>query len=397
MRSFLFYILGSIYFKAQGGFSERFLNLCHVKGVKLFDLTEKEGVLFARTSLSSFRKIRLCARRSGMRIKILEKKGLPFVYARFSKRVGLFAGIAASCFLLFFYSRSIWSIEVEGNQAVSAAQIKQVLAQNGIREGTLKNKLDHDALSFALYEGIPEIAWLNLGVDGSRLTVNIREVVEKPAYEDEKQYCNIVARAGGVIDTLRVYAGESLVHEGDGVYEGQLLVSGVPYHEAAKKNSFHKAKADIFAYVEVQQQFSIPKTYRKTTFTGREAHYKVLRLFRLRVPLYLFTDHFAEKELSCIQKPLVIRGRELPLGIEEYAAKEQRSTKQAVDRETAAVFARTKAAKFEKTFAPDTRIKQRKIDCKEKKDAFVFTYSYTLYENIAVSVPIEMQADAQKD
>ena len=100
MRSFLFYILGSIYFKAQGGFSERFLNLCHVKGVKLFDLTEKEGVLFARTSLSSFRKIRLCARRSGMRIKILEKKGLPFVYARFSKRVGLFAGIAASCFLL---------------------------------------------------------------------------------------------------------------------------------------------------------------------------------------------------------------------------------------------------------------------------------------------------------
>ena len=127
MSKLLVYIGGTIEFTAQGGFSERFLNLCRVKGVKLYHLSEKDGVLYAAASLNSFRKMRRCASRSGMRVRITEKKGLPFLYARFAKRTGLFIGIAVACFLLFFSTRSVWYIEIKGNTNISDERIMSVL------------------------------------------------------------------------------------------------------------------------------------------------------------------------------------------------------------------------------------------------------------------------------
>ena len=202
MNRLLLFLFGSICFRAQGGFSERFLNLCNVKGVKLYALREKGGVLYAETSLASFRKIRRCASRSGMRVRIEQKKGLPFVYARFARRTGLFIGVALACFLLFFYTRSVWYIEIRGNESIASQEIKNVLLQNGIYEGVLKKNIHHHALTFALYEALPDISWLNIGVDGSRLTVNVREAVQKPQNNDQKKYCNIVAAKAAYLRTF---------------------------------------------------------------------------------------------------------------------------------------------------------------------------------------------------
>ena len=217
MNKLLFFIFGYILFQAQGGFPERFINLCHVRGVKLRDLKSEDGVLYAATSLASFRKIRFCAKQSGMRVKILHKRGLPFFYARLSRHSGIFIGIALCAFLLFFYSRSIWRVDIKGNESISTEHILEVLEQNGVREGTLKKDIDYHRLQYALYEAMDDVAWLNVGIDGSRLILELREVTPKPESRDSETYCNIVASRGGVVDKLQVYEGEALVREGDGV------------------------------------------------------------------------------------------------------------------------------------------------------------------------------------
>lgn len=390
MSKVLNYIFGSIAFTAQGGFPERFLNLCNVKGVKLYHLTESEGILRAETSLASFRKIRRCASRSGMRVKITAKKGLPFLYARFAKRTGLFAGIALACFLLFFYSRSVWSIEVKGNESIREESVIKALNENGIYEGVFKNEIDYHALTYALYDAVPGISWLNIGIDGSKLTVNLREAVQKPENKDEKKICNIVAAKSGVIDKMTVYEGESIVKEGYGVSEGQLLVSGVMYHEQAKRNTFHHSRAKIYAFTQTENVVKVPKTYLKTVYTGREKRYRVLRIFRLRLPLYLFTDHYAQKEVSVLKNVLRIKEKTLPISIDTYEVKETEQKREKVNKQTAAVLARHKKKAFEKDFSANGKILSVKTRLKEKKDCFVYTYSYEMYENIAKTAPIEI-------
>ena len=390
MSKLLVYIGGTIEFTAQGGFSERFLNLCRVKGVKLYHLSEKDGVLYAAASLNSFRKMRRCASRSGMRVRITGKKGLPFLYARFAKRTGLFIGIAAACFLLFFYTRSVWYIEIKGNTNISDERIMSVLNENGVYEGVFKNRIDQKRLTYRLYEAIPELSWLNIGVDGSKLCVDVREAVQKPENKDAKGYCNIVAAADGVVDKITVYEGEAKVKEGYGVKKGQLLVSGVIYHENAKKNTFHASRAAIYAFTKRTHTVSVPKVYTKTVFTGAEKRYKVLRLFRLRIPLYLFRDRFAKKEITFMKNEMKINGKTLPFSIDCYAVKELAIKKETLNQKSAEAPARALKKKYEKRFPKGTKIRAVKKSVTESKDAFVFTFRYELYENIAKTAPIEI-------
>ena len=396
MNRILMFLFGSICFRAQGGFPERFLNLCHLKGVKLYSLTERDGVLCAETSLASFRKIRRCASGSGMRIKIEQKKGFPFVYRHFAKRTGLFIGIALAAFLLFFYSRSVWHIQISGNETIANERILQVLEQNGVREGVFKKDIEDKKLTFALYEAIPDIAWLNIGVDGSRLTVNLRERVQKPENKDEKEYCNIIAAKDGVVDKITVFEGERVVEEGYGVHEGQLLVSGVIYHEQAKKNTFHHSRAEVFASTKAEKSIRIPKRYQKTSFTGRQKRLKVLHIFRLRLPLYLFTDSFAQREVSLIRHPLVIKGVQLPVGIEEYLLKEVKTERCKADLHTARALARAQKTAFEHSFRERTKIVSVKEEVQEQADAYIFRYRYELYENIAKSAPLQIHRQKSK-
>ena len=390
MNKLLLYIFGSIYFKAQGGFPERFLNLCNVKGIKLHALRCESGTLFAETTLASFRKIRRCASRSGMKVKILEKRGLPFLYARFAHRSGLFLGLALAAFLLFFYSRSIWSIEVDGNEHIPDAQVIEALYRSGIYEGVFKNSIDYHKLSFSLYEALPEVSWLNVGIDGSRLTVNLREAVPKPESRNSGGFCNIVASCGGVIDSMRVQEGEALVQEGDGVSEGELLVSGVVFHEQAKRNTFHRAAAQVLAYTKRKTDFEIKKSRVKTRYTGRKKRLRVLRVFRLKVPLYLFAPLYREREVSVLEKPLRVSGKQLPIALYEYEIKEIVRSKSTLTKQDASALARSKKAHFEKQLKAGTKIIRCKERIHETKNAFHFEYEYELYEDIACVSEIQI-------
>ena len=389
----LLFVFGSLRFQAWGGFSERFLNLCGVKGVHLYRLDCRNGVLYAETSLAGFRKLRRCATGSGMRIKILEKKGLPFVYARFAERIGLFIGIALCAFFLFFYTRSVWHIEIEGNERIAAQQVLDALAANGVCEGTLKKNIDTKRLTFSLYEAVPDIAWLNIGIDGSALTVNLREVTQKPSKRDSAGICNIVARRGGVITSVRVFEGEAAVQEGDGVSEGALLVSGILYHEEAKRNTFHAARAEIFAETKVTKRITVPKKRSEQLFTGKSRRVKILKLFRFRVPLYLFTPHYALQEISRTQTPLVLGGKALPVSVETTEMKEMKTRVKTITRDEAAALADAQRRRDEKRFPESTKILAREQSVLENEDSFVFTQSYTLLENIAKRVPIQINVN----
>lgn len=384
------FLFGLIYFQASGGFSERFINLCRINKIRLYKLSEEKGVLCAATTIRGFRKIRLCAKKSGMSVKVISKKGLPFMYAGISARNGLFIGAALMCFLLFFYSRCIWRIDIKGNEKIKSEAVISVLEENRVRLGTMKKDIKNSDLKLALYEKIPEIAWVNFKIDGSRLLVDLREATEKPEREGEN-YCNIVAESDGIIKKIVLYDGQTLLKEGEAVKEGQIIVSGIKTYENARINTFHHAKAEVYAYTKKSKKIKIPKRRKICEYTGREKCLKTLKIFRLRIPLYLFTPRYKSEEVGTLETPLIINGVSLPLSIYQTRRKETLIKTEKTDASSAEILARSKEREYRHSFKSGTKIIKESKKVSQNKDFYVFDYSYLLYEDIAATSDIEIE------
>lgn len=77
---FLRFIFGYVEFCAEGGFPERFINLCSVYHVRLWDVKRVKDKLYAKTMLRDYKNIREAVRRSGVKTRIIKKTGLPFLH-----------------------------------------------------------------------------------------------------------------------------------------------------------------------------------------------------------------------------------------------------------------------------------------------------------------------------
>ena len=72
------YLFGYVVFSAKGGFAERFINLCAVRRINLWDVSLKDNTIRARIGIRDFRRLRGVARKTGVSVSILQKRGLPF-------------------------------------------------------------------------------------------------------------------------------------------------------------------------------------------------------------------------------------------------------------------------------------------------------------------------------
>ena len=76
MINLLRLLQGYVIFEATGGFAERFLNLCKFNSIVLWNV-KKEGMkVTAFTTESDFKLINIAAKKSGMEIKIIKKRGV---------------------------------------------------------------------------------------------------------------------------------------------------------------------------------------------------------------------------------------------------------------------------------------------------------------------------------
>ena len=95
---------------AENGFAERFINLCTAEGIPLWEMKKSGKIIFAKTTLSGFKKIHKPAKESSMRVRLIKKRGLPFIADRTLKRTGLVIGMAAAAVFLSLLSGRIWII-----------------------------------------------------------------------------------------------------------------------------------------------------------------------------------------------------------------------------------------------------------------------------------------------
>lgn len=310
------YILGYINFRAFGGFSDRFLNLCTRDGIPLWNIKNVKGNISATTTINGYFAIRGPAKKSGMRVMAVEKKGLIFFLKRNKVRVGLLIGaIVFACFILLL-SQFVWSISLVGNIDLEEDYLLAQFEKYGVKVGASISSIDDNDIAQKVVSEVPELSWAAVNRKGTVVVIEVREKTPAPEKYDNSIPTNLIADENGLILSIDVLSGVEEIKPGSAVTKGDLLINGVITYADGREKLVH-ADGYVKALVD-----------RKETFSGndftvhsliQEKTRKKLFVFGLEIPLgaSVGTDLYS-KHKSFLKSEKIL----LPLGIiTEYNAK----------------------------------------------------------------------------
>ena len=308
--NFVRFILGYIRFTASGGFPERFLNLCRLNKIILWDLKNKNGVISACTDRAGYKKIRSVARKSGMRVRIKKKHGLPFFINSHKRRVGIIVGIFLSAVLLIVLSTRIWSIDVIGNVNVPSEEITKVFEELGVRKGVPCSKIDIGSVEFQALQKLKKLSWLNMNISGSHALIEVRESVESPKFSQDNSPSDIVASRDGIITIIRPFNGTAEQEIGNIVVAGDLLISGIE-ENGDKSVSFCKADGYVVARTNRNMEYSLPGSIKASKVREIRKRF-ILNFLSFDIPFGMISENSYHEKSE-----IVISGVTLPFGITE--------------------------------------------------------------------------------
>ena len=227
IKILLNYILGYLRIEVEGYFIEKLINLSSNKSILLWNSKrEKSTLLYTNISIKDYRKIVKIAKKTKCRIKIKEKKGLPFIFNKYRKRKIFFLSLCLIVVGIVILSNFIWNIELTGNTNISKEELIAVLEQEGLKVGTAKNKINTKEIVSKVRLDRNDLAWIGIELKGTNALVKVVEADKKPDIIKEEEYCNIVATKPGVIVKTNAINGTSLVKQGDTVNKGTILIAG---------------------------------------------------------------------------------------------------------------------------------------------------------------------------
>lgn len=269
---------GYVIIKVKGPRLERFLNRLARARVPLWDAQRvAPEMLVGAVTVRGFRKVRSLSRAQGWKVAIVQKAGLPFLIAALARRKALVLGGLLAVIALYIASGFVWFVRVEGDDPLPVDRILEVAAANGLYRGAVRDEVDRHRIQQALMLQIDELGWANVKLQGTLATV---EAVRRIGLDaGTLRPGDIVAARDGIVTKLVVYNGQGVVHEGDTVKAGDLLISGFippssPEHQerlAQGESPYVQADGVVTARVWYDGKVTIPLVHEIEEPTGKTA------------------------------------------------------------------------------------------------------------------------------
>lgn len=261
---------GRILFLARGEQLARFVNLVSKEGIILFHTQKSERGMRAQIKLADFRRLRKAARRTHTRIHIVAKYGWPFIAARWWRRKGLLVGILIIASALTVLSQLVLSISVLGNKNLNSADVLERAEKLGLKTWVYSKELDLNAIAKSLQEQLPDAAWIGIERRGTSIQIRVSEKI-RPSIPNEAG--NLVASHAGLVKEIMVIEGTPLVHEGETVRAGQVLIKSPEGHTMESKGTSPASVARGFVRARVwySAEAQIPLIEDKVEESGRVA------------------------------------------------------------------------------------------------------------------------------
>lgn len=202
------YILGYVNIDVEGFYIERFMNICISKRIFLWNMNRKKSsIMSVSIGIQDFKNIKEVAKKSGCKVKINEKKGLPFIFNRYKKRKIFLIMLLIILCAMYILSNFIWNIEITGLEKIKSEDIYGALENSGLKIGTKKNDINTKDIVNNIRLKREDIAWIGIDIKGTNAKVNIVEATEKPEIIEEDEYCNIIANKKGIITKINALNG----------------------------------------------------------------------------------------------------------------------------------------------------------------------------------------------
>ncbi len=377
---FLRWLFGWVRLEAEGGFPERFLNLAARAGVSLWD-SGRHGVTLEASCLARrYKKLRPLARKTGVRMRVKSKHGVPFFCHRYRARGGVVVGVVLYAVLLQLLSQRIWVVDISGSERVPEEEIRTVVEELGVRKGGRMKELDIASLQIAALQKLPDLVFLTVNPEGCIAHVEVSDRKPAPELTDKTTASNLKAARDGRILRMDVYSGQAVAQVGDAVVEGMLLVSGVVDTKVGPV--LRRSSAKILAQTSRTLTVEIPLEETQMLPSGEVIVRPTLELFQFGIPLY--TDGPIEEAYELVEKrhPFVANGLEMPLGLTNRYYHLLEPTVLRRTEEEAAALAAEQLTSQESEELAGADIQERKLTSRVQDGVYILTAAYTCVEDI---------------
>lgn len=332
MTEVLKYLKGYVRIKVWGFSPERFMNLCGNRDILLWDIEKEGDAYYMCISLQSFYKLRPIVKKTGTRVAVLQRCGLPFFIPLLYQRKIFILGLLLTVLFWFISSLYIWDIEVSGNYQITGDSFMSFLEQNDVRIGMRKEVLDIETMEKEIRRAFPQITWTSAKLSGTRLMIEVKEN-DAPIITAERELTNgsdLVAEYDGIITAMIVRRGIPKVSIGEEVSKGTILVEGsVPiYNEDTTIREYQYVDADADVVMEHKRKFAtdLPFTYVGKEYTGRTKEYYYLRIGEREFKMPQESPFLTYDSLIRESRPLLFNKLSIPIFLGSYTHREYQNT-----------------------------------------------------------------------
>ena len=120
------------------------------------------------------------AEKRGVRLKILRKRGLYWSVRSLLHRPVLVLGLGLLVFLHFFLPTRVLFVEVEGNEQLPKALIRETAADCGLSFGASRSRVRSEQIKNYLLGKLPQLQWAGVNTRGPAAVISVRERSPSP-------------------------------------------------------------------------------------------------------------------------------------------------------------------------------------------------------------------------
>lgn len=333
------YLKGYVIVEVSGYTLEKFMNLAIRHQNTFWNIKRKDGKIYLSTTIEGFKRLKPYAKKARCRMRIVEKRGLPFLTFRYRKRIMFSVGVFLFIGCIYLLSSFVWLVEVQGCERLNETEVIETLEESGYKAGRLKARLNLREAEQKLINTYPDIIWTGIKFEGTKLVVEISESVPKPTIHTENAPCHLVAKNDGLITYIATDKGMPGVKKGDTVKKGDILVSGsMQLGDEGGSLYLTHAKATVKAKTGYALEASMPLETVQKVYTNRVSTKCDLRLFDLKIPF--LRSHTKEQyddydEVITVKQFKLTDQFPLPFYYEKEQKVEYTPYKQPIDEESA--------------------------------------------------------------
>ncbi len=395
MLEFFRWLQGFVRFYIIGNSPERFINIVIKNRISIWNTQRINDKMFACMFVKDYKRIRKYAKKSRVRLRVTDRKGLPFFIKKYKNRVGILIGVAVFMLIVYVMSCFVWTIEVTGLQTVSYSLVMQTLKDNGLYVGTFKPVCSFTNVSRNTMLEIEDIGWMSVNTLGSHCSVEIKEKAKKPKDDYSTAPANVKAKRDGQIISINTSNGVAFFKKDSAVVKDQLIVSGV-VEDQLKRVKLIRASAQVIAKTTRKKTFSIDKEYDAVGFSYFDDT-KSAKVIFARLP---FDFAFADKNNCAVRKTtesFEIFDTTLPLSLTTYRIYNRESKNIILSKKKAEEILKAQSMVYEAMCLDSCEVKSRTFDFSEKDNRYELCVIYSCVEDIAYQQEIDADSAVIED